>query len=588
MDNSKVLFKYEENACVDIDVKPGVEMVCFDSRKVSLKMVKKVFPDVKELHIGKKVEEVRINNSMFPNVRKVTSDSNLFTNGRCLVRKQPHWYGNELLNTFCLKEDESISLEDVREIGPYAFDGCMTTNITDTSGVVACSAAAFKDSAVENIPFKNGLRRIGNIIVDIDYDADEVIIPEDISVSAIVKNLKWCNIKNLVISDANIICKINDALPDGGMARKITISDPTMADISSIGIEEDVQWIGVINSDKFKSVDGIVYSSDMKTLIICPKWKNEDVVIPEGVFEIAEDAFKYSFIKSVKFPSTLRKIGTDAFYSCGCLEEVDFGSGIVDIGSVMNYRVFAYSGIKKVMLPKQVRTIGKNAFYNCSHVEMVSLNEGLDSVYTQAFYGCNIKEIAIPDSVSRIGYDAFNSVEKITANKYSSELINASKTIAENSSSLIEYKIGDKVAFIPRCSCLDYHDSSTDDILKSYFQDDTNCGKEDMYGLFTDGDIMNDREDLAVEMYKRDNNNFVAKKYITRHSSIIIRRMFNCNKSEDEIINFVRLGLMGKVISHEILEMAEKNNYTILAAYILDKINKSGEEAYKIENQFEV
>lgn len=75
----------EDGDCMDIDVKPGVEKVIFgDYYDFFLKLSKKVFPDVKELHISEHAGVISISNEMFPNVRKVTSEKNFYREGSML------------------------------------------------------------------------------------------------------------------------------------------------------------------------------------------------------------------------------------------------------------------------------------------------------------------------------------------------------------------------------------------------------------------------------------------------------------------------------------------------------------------------
>lgn len=55
----------EDGDCMDIDVKPGVEKVIFgDYYDFFLKLSKKVFPDVKELHISEHAGVISISNEM--------------------------------------------------------------------------------------------------------------------------------------------------------------------------------------------------------------------------------------------------------------------------------------------------------------------------------------------------------------------------------------------------------------------------------------------------------------------------------------------------------------------------------------------
>ena len=67
---------------------------------------------------------------------------------------------------------------------------------------------------------------------------------------------------------------------------------------------------------KYKTIDGVLYNKDMSTLLVCPRGKNGNITIPEGVTEIKAFAFANSKIEKVSFPDSLKKIGKHAFFEC--------------------------------------------------------------------------------------------------------------------------------------------------------------------------------------------------------------------------------------------------------------------------------
>ena len=85
-------------------------------------------------------------------------------------------------------------------------------------------------------------------------------------------------------------------------------------------------------------------------------------VIPEGVTEIGESAFSCSYMPSVRFPSTLKKNGKEAFYNCfryldNCT--ITFSDGLEVIGD----EAFGFCYFKKaIVLPASIKSIGKKAF----------------------------------------------------------------------------------------------------------------------------------------------------------------------------------------------------------------------------------
>lgn len=87
-----------------------------------------------------------------------------------------------------------------------------------------------------------------------------------------------------------------------------------------------------------------------------------EVVIPEGVTEIGEGAFSCSHMPSVRFPSTLKKIGKQAFYLTFGLTNystITFPNGL----EVIEDEAFDSCYFKNaVVLPASIKSIGKKVF----------------------------------------------------------------------------------------------------------------------------------------------------------------------------------------------------------------------------------
>ncbi|MBQ8967072.1 leucine-rich repeat protein [Ruminococcus sp.] len=108
--------------------------------------------------------------------------------------------------------------------------------------------------------------------------------------------------------------------------------------------EEDVEkygytpleWVNVDeNNPNYKSVDGILYSKDMTTLMYRPVYMQGDsFTVPDVVENIGEYGLAAnSFLTNVTLNENLKSLGDHAFNDCHNLESVDFGSnGTVEIG----------------------------------------------------------------------------------------------------------------------------------------------------------------------------------------------------------------------------------------------------------------
>lgn len=111
------------------------------------------------------------------------------------------------------------------------------------------------------------------------------------------------------------------------------------------------------------------------------------LVFTEGITEINKPICGNEF-KTVKFPSTLEKIGAYAFGP--------------QSGSL--------PWVKEIDIPASVKTIGPYAFCMNASFEKVTLHEGLEEIAKNAFSGCDgLTEITVPDSVKRLGRFAFGS-----------------------------------------------------------------------------------------------------------------------------------------------------------------------------------
>ena len=96
-----------------------------------------------------------------------------------------------------------------------------------------------------------------------------------------------------------------------------------------------------------------------QVLMGCVGSVEADFVVPDGIVEIAGGAFSGNpIIKSVSFPDSLKVIGKNAFRECGNLSSVAFPAGlnVVDDGAFYN------CSLKSVWFPSSIHRIGKEAF----------------------------------------------------------------------------------------------------------------------------------------------------------------------------------------------------------------------------------
>lgn len=382
----------------------------------------KQYPNVRKIYIGPDVRRLEISNFMFPNVKEVVSESPAFQSGTLLIEKnRSSRYSRdfdgekELLNTFCKTSDEVIDLSGIGSIDDYAFEGCRSKKIINMDELFMIDSRAFSGSAAFLLDTINEMQNdmciIGNTLIRINDNAGNINIPD--SVNLINPEIDFSAIENVEMS----ISALSElSYWHGGQMQTLSLRCPDT--MSNNDIYDKLRYSGtqlrmkkILTADgnnKLASVDGIIYTKDMKQLIICPEEHGGDVIIPEGVEAISAQAFNYCNVTSISLPSTLTFIASSAFDNCK-MQHIDFGAGIKCIE-----RLGRCEQLKKIEIPNHVKQIWGGAFENCTFLKHITLHEGLEEIGWDAFRGCiEMKEIEIPATVKKLGSNCLKRVNKI-------------------------------------------------------------------------------------------------------------------------------------------------------------------------------
>ena len=137
------------------------------------------------------------------------------------------------------------------------------------------------------------------------------------------------------------------------------------------------------DNQSYKSVDGVVYSKDGKTLVRFANNCQKEYSIMEGTMTIGEYAFHSSNIEKVYIPTSVTSIENGAFYSSEFLQEV--------------------------IIPNSVVTLGRSAFNGCSSLISIVLSNQITSIESDCFIFCSsLKSITFPHNIKEINRTAFN------------------------------------------------------------------------------------------------------------------------------------------------------------------------------------
>lgn len=565
------------NAVVDMDVEDLVTEIEFNS-DVEMSDSNKKFPNVEKLIIGPTVDEININNETFSGVKYVDSKNTHYVSGRYLVYASS--YRVILENVFSPDENDVIDMSGINKIASYAFHGCKCTNLINLKTTFTwpdIEESAFAGSAFEAQTFVNGVKMVNYIVIDIDKDADKVVLPDTMAQQAIfLQDIDLGVVKEMVIHNPNSISNLqyNSNLPE-----KLTLEidyyirpeDILMLPQTKTKKAKCIRKLS-IKSPHYVEIDGIIYTKDMHRLIVGSAGLKH-VEVPEGVEKITDFAFYNSEIESVKLPDSIKKICDEAFSTCHNLKEINFGNGVQQLG---NY-VFSWNEkLTKIELPPSLQEVGGYAFYK-SNIKSITLNEGLSNIVQGAFVGTHIEKLYIPGSVKHIGKGAISeNTKEIIMPVFLEDILQGIRRTEkinhfDHTSHIVRLQCGDKYAYLPR-----YVDiSKFADLTKTvtdFFTDF--CEERPELWKYAEDTI--DKEDLAILEYY-DFNAKEAKEYLKRNAKIFALRLIQ-NKDEERLAKLLKMNIASNQLLKLLLEKA--GEMPTARAYILEmlgntKTNKS-------------
>ena len=166
-------------------------------------------------------------------------------------------------------------------------------------------------------------------------------------------------------------------------------------------------------NNKFKSIEGVLYSVDMSTLFAYPIGKQDaNFIIPDSVTTINKSAFSHcETLYSVIIPSNVKSIGLGAFSNCKNLKGIDIPEGVT---SIENWTFEGCSSLASVEIPESVMNIGEAAFAD-SGLTSITIPNSVTNIEEKTFIGCEgLEVITIPESVRSIGDRALKNCSRLS------------------------------------------------------------------------------------------------------------------------------------------------------------------------------
>ena len=146
---------------------------------------------------------------------------------------------------------------------------------------------------------------------------------------------------------------------------------------------------------------------------------DKDIVVPSkingrDVVSIGDLAFNEAQIDSVILPNTIKNIGNHAFQGSTLKTAILPESGVEYIGEgVFNGCIY----MNNVVLPQDLTYINNLMFLNCQSLtsESFVIPQSVTKIGADAFSGCDLlTEINLPSNITDIGMNAFSGCSKLT------------------------------------------------------------------------------------------------------------------------------------------------------------------------------
>ena len=354
----------------------------------------------------------------------------------------------------CKNLTEIIMPSGITEIGSRAFEYCgKLEKVSIPEGVTSIGDYAFSHctSLIElNIPASVvtlGYYMVGECgqLLSIEVDKNN---KEYTSVDGVVFSK---NMEKLVFFPAGKVGIYK--IPEGVKALEECAFDNSK--LSGISIPNTLESIGYacfwksenlenIEIDEgnliYCTLDGVLFTKDMKKLIVYPSGKVGNYSIPNHTEIIGDYAFSSSQITGINIPNSVTILGNYAFARCHHIQEINIPSSVNDIGrcafeyckELISINVDdeneKYSSIEGVLfdklqctilrypdakegsykIPDSVFTIGPSAF-SFINLNNLYIPKNVEIVESYAFYGCE-------NSMNVYYYRTYNSLSDSSIN----------------------------------------------------------------------------------------------------------------------------------------------------------------------------
>lgn len=308
----------------------------------------------------------------------------------------------------CKKLKEIILPSTLKKIGACAFEGCPIKNISIPKSVKSIEPGAFAGSSIKSITIPKTVKKLGEGVFGNCKKLESITMPGNIGVIKYEIPDYEYQPKSFVGDSCKSLKKI-----------KFTTS-------LNINILKRVGKSGgfevMANDPKYKSVNGLLYSKDGKTLLRIPHGRKK-VIISDKCTTVTAGSYGYemyladSAMKEIVFPKTVTKIILDdtllgpSYYECNNIK-ITLNMDYLDDDSIkILWQTNKYwrNSLKDELLRKGLAKL------NEENERMLMLDDGYLCAYLMKDISKiddrsaweTIDGLVVPDNVKTIGTEAF-------------------------------------------------------------------------------------------------------------------------------------------------------------------------------------
>lgn len=335
--------------------------------------------------------------------------------------------------------------------------------------------------------------------------------------------------------------------------------------------EQDLRYLkkydAKIRNDhpEYTIIDDVVYTKDMSRVVVCLARKAGDVVIEDGVKEIARSAFSSCYsINSVWLPDSVEKIDEFAFSDCVNLCSIHFGKNVKQIGRS------CFNGdrhLTEMELPGTIKDLASYSIACCGTLDLLKINEGTESIHADTFFGTSIEKLFLPSSLKsfrELGEGEIRAQEIILATEDIPKdvVINTTATKIITPSRVIWLPFREYMTQPARRKANHLVNSQRNGEIEPLYKFCSGNVQYKRYFAFHEYDISHQEE---------------TKAYLKRVGKNLAENLIKEGK-EDDLAKLMQYDILSINVLKQIQKALEKTDcekFAVAKAYILDKVGQT-------------